>query len=212
MAVAQLDGCILRKSSSTKPACLYRSRDGIGFGSIRRFNFAFQQLYGRTPTELRRLAGNAPSTPTEPTTSGCHSGRPTTGKQSRPSWGTDRFPVSNPSPGTLPADHHLNRVSRSKSKFVPVAAPLKCASSSRCSSALPHRGTYTTALRSFGRPRPHQSSPCPRIRCSRQARAPSRIAASRRMVAVRTRGRAILGQQISVKAPRPSPTDRSRVR
>lgn len=28
-----------------------------GFGSIRRFNFAFQQLYGRTPTELRRLAG-----------------------------------------------------------------------------------------------------------------------------------------------------------
>lgn len=28
-----------------------------GFGSIRRFNFAFQRLYGRTPTNLRRLAG-----------------------------------------------------------------------------------------------------------------------------------------------------------
>ena len=26
-----------------------------GFGSIRRFNFVFQQLYGRTPTDLRRL-------------------------------------------------------------------------------------------------------------------------------------------------------------
>jgi AraC family transcriptional regulator of adaptative response / DNA-3-methyladenine glycosylase II len=35
-----------------------------GFGSIRRFNFAFQQLYGRTPTELRRLAGKR-STSTE---------------------------------------------------------------------------------------------------------------------------------------------------
>ena len=72
-----------------------------GFGSIRRFNFAFQQLYGRTPTELRRLAGKRAVNTDGAYTSGCHSGLPTTGTQSRASWRTGQFPVSNPSPGTL---------------------------------------------------------------------------------------------------------------
>jgi AraC family transcriptional regulator, regulatory protein of adaptative response / DNA-3-methyladenine glycosylase II len=31
-----------------------------GFGSIRRFNFVFQQMYGRSPTELRRLVRKRP--------------------------------------------------------------------------------------------------------------------------------------------------------
>lgn len=34
-----------------------------GFGSLRRFNSVFQRLYGRTPTELRRLIRTRPDTP-----------------------------------------------------------------------------------------------------------------------------------------------------
>ena len=71
-----------------------------GFGSIRRFNFAFQQLYGRTPTELRRLAGKRAVN-----TDGAYHFRlpfrpPYTGTRSRASWRTGRSLVSNPSPGT----------------------------------------------------------------------------------------------------------------
>jgi AraC family transcriptional regulator of adaptative response / DNA-3-methyladenine glycosylase II len=33
-----------------------------GFGSIRRFNFVFQNLYGRTPTDLRNLSRKRPGT------------------------------------------------------------------------------------------------------------------------------------------------------
>jgi AraC family transcriptional regulator of adaptative response / DNA-3-methyladenine glycosylase II len=36
-----------------------------GFGSIRRFNACFQRLYGRTPTELRRMAHRPEASPSE---------------------------------------------------------------------------------------------------------------------------------------------------
>ena len=175
----KLGGCILReKADRRNQPAVYGGCDGVRVGSIRRFNFAFQQLYGRTPTELRRLAGKrAINADGAGPLQGCRSGLPTTGTlQSRASAARCRYPcVESCHQELVPADHQVdqrNRTDRSTTR----AAPSTCASSFRCSGALPHRGTHTTALRSFGRPcDPNRKLISPRIRCSRRSSRASRI-------------------------------------
>ena len=170
-----------------------------GFGSIRRFNFVFQHLYGRTPTDLRRLAGKRvrcdtgilPLAPAVPASLRLGSDL---------GFLADRAIPCVESVTRNSYRRTINSTAQpARSKYDPVAAPLTPRRLSRCSGTLPHRGTDTTALRSFGRPGPNRSSPCPGSAARAEACASSRIAASRRVVAVRIGGASVLGQQISVK-------------
>ena len=88
-----------------------------GFGSIRRFNSVFHDLYGRTPTDLRRLVRSRPESPRALLFPAAVSVRHSIGKRCSDFWKHERFPPLRLSLRNLHAEvFELNGSSRANSR------------------------------------------------------------------------------------------------